>query len=331
MGRMSDTQKKISLKALKIAFGSCLAIVIAELLQLQYATSAGTVMLLTVLDTKKDTIQLAFGRIGSSLLSVGLIFAIFHFPGIPWILFGVYLLIMILLCYNLGWPNTISVNAVMGIHFIQSQDYSPQFVAGELLLIAIGSGIAILLNWRMPSHLKDIKADIEEIERQMKELLEGLGFYMQETRGGDYIWTDLDRLEQHLREGLTRAREEAQNTMDDTYNYYIEYMLMRMKQCDELQALQGSVSRIREMPAQAVFVSEYLMYLANYVQEMNIPKEQVIKLREVYRRMEQEPLPTSHSEFENRAILYHVLMDLDEFLAEKQKFLNLGLKRPGKL
>lgn len=36
--------------------------------------------------------------------------------------------------------------------------------------------------------------------------------------------------------------------------------------------------------------------------------------------MKQEPLSASWIEFESRAILYHVLMDLEDFLLFKKKF-----------
>ena len=46
------------LKGFKIALGTVLGIVIAELLHLQFATSAGTVALLTLLTTKRGTVRL---------------------------------------------------------------------------------------------------------------------------------------------------------------------------------------------------------------------------------------------------------------------------------
>lgn len=61
-----------------------MAIIAAELLGLSYATSAGIITLLTVQDTRQDTIQLTVDRILSFLLCVGLIYACFHFPPAGW-------------------------------------------------------------------------------------------------------------------------------------------------------------------------------------------------------------------------------------------------------
>ena len=36
--------------------------------------------------------------------------------------------------------------------------------------------------------------------------------------------------------------------------------------------------------------------------------------------MKKEGLPVNREEFESRAVLYHILMDLEEFLVFKQRF-----------
>ena len=64
-------RRKIVLKVLKIAVGSCMAVAIAQFFKLQYPTSAGIIALLTVQDTRKDTIQLTAERLLSYLLWTG--------------------------------------------------------------------------------------------------------------------------------------------------------------------------------------------------------------------------------------------------------------------
>lgn len=54
--------------------------------------------------------------------------------------------------------------------------------------------------------------------------------------------------------------------------------------------------------------------------EHNVPTNQIEKLHGIFEEMKTEPLPQSREEFENRAILYHILMDLEEFLVFKKRF-----------
>ena len=67
-------------------------------------------------------------------------------------------------------------------------------------------------------------------------------------------------------------------------------------------------------------VAEYLRYLTAYVIERNEPALQIQKLEEIFDCMRKEELPLSMEEFENRALLYHILMDIEEFLLFKKRF-----------
>lgn len=324
--------RKMILKALKIAVGSCAAIAAAQFFRLQYATSAGIITLLTVQNTRKDTIQLTIERLWSFLLSILLIFVCFHFPGSAgWVNYGVYILLMVVSCYYFDWANTISVNAVMGTHYLMTPDYSLDFALSELFLVLIGTGVALAMNWKMPSYLKAIREDMRKIEDDIQQVLRELAHYMEGYRSGEHVWFDLDMVEAHLHRGLERAHEQAHNTMSEADLYYIEYMEMRLQQCAMLQNLRSHVHRLQDMPRQGAMVSRYLKYLAQYVHEENIPDEQIKKLQQVMDQMKTEALPKTREEFENRAVLYHVLMDLEEFLLIKQRFSETNMPRPDEL
>ena len=74
------------------------------------------------------------------------------------------------------------------------------------------------------------------------------------------------------------------------------------------------------MPSQAQIVAEYILYMAEYVVEFNSPETQLERLEKLFENMKKQPLPKTREEFESRAVLYHVLMDLEEFLTTKKRF-----------
>lgn len=314
-------RRKMAIKVLKIAVGSCMAVAIAQFFELQYATSAGIVALLTVQDTRRDTIRLAAERLFSFLLSVLLVFVCFRYIGkLEWVNYGVYIFLMVHVCYFFGWQNTISVNAVMGTHYLLTPDYSLNFAASELAVITIGTTLALLMNWRMPSNLKILREDIRKVEDDIQQVLRELAGYLEGKLDGTHIWLDLDQLEASIHRGLERAHEHAHNTLSEEDHYYIEYMEMRLQQCVLLQAIRHRVWKIGGMPDQAKIISEYLRYLVPYVHEKNIPDRQREDLQRVFDQMKQQPLPKGREEFESRAILYHVLLDLEDFLFVKKRF-----------
>ncbi len=320
-GMDSHGRRKMAIKVLKIAVGSCMAVAVAQFFELPYATSAGIVTLLTVQNTRRDTIRLAAERLLSFLLSVLLVFVCFRYIGkLEWVNYGVYIFLMVHVCYFFGWENTISVNAVMGTHYLLTPDYSLNFAASELAVIAIGTALALLMNWHMPSNLKILREDIRKAEDDMQQVLQELACYLEGKLDGAHIWLDLDQLEQSIHRGLDRAHEHAHNTLSEEDHYYIEYMEMRLQQCALLQAIRHRVWKIDGMPEQAKIISDYLRYLAPYVHEKNIPDRQSADLQQVFDQMKQQPLPESRDEFESRAILYHVLLDLEDFLFVKKRF-----------
>ena len=67
-------------------------------------------------------------------------------------------------------------------------------------------------------------------------------------------------------------------------------------------------------------MADYIYYLKNYVTEMNRPEKQLARLHALAEDMKSQELPHSREEFENRAVLYHILIDLEEFLQYKQHF-----------
>ena len=320
-GMDSHGRRKMAIKVLKIAVGSCMAVAVAQFFELPYATSAGIVTLLTVQNTRRDTIRLAAERLLSFLLSVLLVFVCFRYIGkLEWVNYGVYIFLMVHVCYFFGWENTISVNAVMGTHYLLTPDYSLNFAASELAVIAIGTALALLMNWHMPSNLKILREDIRKAEDDMQQVLQELACYLEGKLDGAHIWLDLDQLEQSIHRGLDRAHEHAHNTLSEEDHYYIEYMEMRLQQCALLQAIRHRVWKIDGMPEQAKIISDYLRYRVPYVHEKNIPDRQSADLQQVFDQMKQQPLPESRDEFESRAILYHVLLDLEDFLFVKKRF-----------
>ena len=83
-----------TIPALKIATGSCISMYIARQLQLDFAASAGTITLLTLLTTRWETLKLSCYRLLSFVLSVFLCRLLFrHMPG-DWLAYGMYVFLI---------------------------------------------------------------------------------------------------------------------------------------------------------------------------------------------------------------------------------------------
>ncbi len=323
---MKRKLKKTVLLAVKIAVGCGIAIYIAEALELEYAVSAGTVTLLSLLGTKWETVKFSLVRLGTFFLTVMLIFLIMPRMHSEWIAYGVIVFLLVFLTNLMGWRATLSVNAIITAHYMTRQDFAPAFLFNEFMLVFIGVVIAIVLNLfhLNKSQKKDLMEGIRYVETAMQaELREVAGYLMGEQmkeQRSRSVWVDITLLEGKLRELMEEAREYQDNTFESHHDYYLDYFEMRLDQCRMLDSLHYEMRKMRSMPKQARVIADYIRYLADYVVEKNVPEKQMVRLNEIFAEMEKEELPESREEFESRALLYHILMDLEEFLKYKQAF-----------
>lgn len=307
----------------KIAIGSSFAIYVAQFLNLQNAMSAGIITLLTVITTKWETLKLSVLRLVTYLITIVVCYVVFKAVPSQWLEFGIFLFIIVFIGERVGWRSTLSVNAVIGTHFLTAQDFSYQFLLNELMLIVIGIIVAIVLNLFHinDSHERGIIKAMRYVEHEMKLILEEMAGYLANKSTGDTVWDDLKKLEKHLEEFIELACEYQNNTFVSHPAYYIEYFEMRAMQCGALHNLHSEMVRMRNMPAQAHIVSDYILKISEHVTEMNDPKRLMLELEDLVENLYEDELPQTKEEFRSQAELYHTLMDLEEFLMYKKRFI----------
>ncbi len=117
------SMKKNLLLAAKISLGSSMAIYIAQKLQLEYAVSAGTITLLTLMATKWETVKLSAFRLVMFAISVLIAWMAFIQFEIIWCAYGLFIFIIVFLCETMGWKATLSVNSVTGAAILGTLQY----------------------------------------------------------------------------------------------------------------------------------------------------------------------------------------------------------------
>lgn len=310
------------MQAGKIAVGSSAAIYIAQGLGLQYEASAGSIALLTLVTTKWETVWLSLYRLATFFIAVILAGLTIRTFESQWIAYGVYIFLIVGISHVLGWQATISVNAVIGTHFLMSRDFGTAFIINEFLLVCIGISVAVLLNlfYDYRNQKNQLILGMRRTENDLQQILREIADYLFNRDIGRNVWEDIIELEGNLQEYISDAYEYQNNTFYSHPGYYIDYFEMRMKQLNILHNLHYEIKKMRNMPSQAQIVAEYILYMAEYVVEFNSPEIQLERLEELFENMKKQPLPKTREEFESRAVLYHVLMDLEEFLTTKKRF-----------
>lgn len=316
--------KRICSKSLKIAIGSGLAIILANLLDLKYEIFAGTITLLTILTTKWETIRLSLYRIVTFVFSVAVCFLVFNHLGGGWLEYSVFILIMVFFCEAMNWGATISVNAVIGAHFFTEADFSPSFIFNEFALLLIGITIAVVLSLYSNNRgtQKKVLKDMQYVEERLQEILSHMAAYLRKEPLKHSVWDDINELEVSIKDYIEDAYEYNNNSFSKHPEYYIDYFEMRLLQIDELHSLHYEMKKMQSMPDQAEVVAEFMDFVTESIGKMHALDMQLERLYSILEHMKTQELPKTREEFESRAILYHVLMDLEDFLLIKKRFVD---------
>ena len=317
-------RSRMFMRAIKIGVGSAAAIMIAEFLHLEYASSAGIVALLTITTTKWETVRLAWSRVVSFGVSVCMAFILFQVFGTNWVTYGLFMFCISAVSFLTGWESAISVNAVTGSQILMTGDFSIHFILNEFLIVVIGISVAIVLNLISDYQRQQqvIINDMRYTENEMRRTMGEIARYMLNDEQKTEVWNELIALEGYL----ALATDRAWNYQNDTFvshpEYYINYFEMRSKQTNTLHTLHYQVKILKNHPDHAAIAADILVYIQGNIREMNDPDEQIASVKAAYRLLMAQPIPESREDFEGQAVLYHILMDTEEFLVYEKRFVS---------
>jgi uncharacterized membrane protein YgaE (UPF0421/DUF939 family) len=330
------------LKIIKIAAGSCLAIILADLLGLSYSASAGIITLLSIQDTKKETLKVAIKRFAAFATAVLIALIIFQSLGYHPVTFGLFLLFFVTASYLFHITEGIPMCSVLVSHFLIEQNMSLAFIGNEVAILGIGIIIGVILNLYMPDNTGAVLKDIVLVEEEVKDILRNMAAVLrvknrseQEERNDtapdrvkmqelDYM---LSGLEEHLNLAQKQAYENMNNTLLTDTRYYIGYFTMRKEQVLMLKQTLADMKQLNLIPKQAYPLAYMLDKIKEQFRESNNARELIKELNRMKELFKEEPVPTTREEFENRAILYGIMNNIESFLMIKRDFVDSVTER----
>ncbi|CYU79819.1 TPA: aromatic acid exporter family protein [Streptococcus suis] len=309
----------LSLRTIKLIFATVLAIYLATALGLSYATAAGIIAILSVLDTRKSSFKMARNRLFSTLLALTiavLTFALFGF-GI-WTL-GIYLALYVPLAYRFNWEAGIAPSTVLVTHLLLEQDISLIFLGNELTLFLIGAGLALLFNLYMPSQEKKIQAYHDQVEDLLKQILLRFEAFLLNGDGRNEaeLITQLDKT---LDEALKVVYLDRHNQLFQQTNYQVHYFEMRAAQNKILRTMAGNINKCLLEGRENVILSSLFERAAQQLSRENSAKELLMDIELFHATFRERPLPQTREEFETRATLFQLLHDMEAFIRLKVDF-----------
>jgi len=310
---------KIGYRTVKTAIGTVVSISIAQLFNLEYFISAGIITLLSIQVTKKKSLQVAVARFTACI--VGILFSFLFFEGFGYhpVSIGLLLLFFIPTAVVLKVTDGIASSFVIILHFYAGERFTFSSVLNELLLIAIGIGVALVVNMYMPSAERQLKAYQKTIEDLFRKILQEIVHYLR-TNHSDWDGRELMEAADILEKAKSLSLRNIENRLLRNEDYYYRYFEMREKQFDIIEHVLPIVTSITYTVEQRTMVADFIEDLSNVIGFGNNAPRFLHRLHEMKMKGQVMELPKTREEFEERAALLHFVKEMERYLIIKARF-----------
>lgn len=312
--------KNVIVNSTKIIIAAILAIKLAQLLKLEFAISAGIVAILTIQPTKKETLSTALGRLYAFIVALVIAYVSFSMIGYNVTAFFVYLFFFILACQIFKWYSAMAMNSVLISHFVTLGSMDSMALRNEILIFTIGVGIGIAANLHLRKKKDVIEGLKHDTDVQIVKIVKRMSERILDKDLSDYNGECFQVLNRQLAEAQQIAELNYKNQFQSNDIYDQEYFEMRDRQRHVLYEMYKDVQRLNGTPETAKKISDFLREMATVFDENNNAISLMEQLQEMNCYMKSQPLPMSREEFEDRARLFSMMCNLEEFLQIKIEF-----------
>lgn len=308
------------IKSLKIAAAAALSIGIAGELGLKYSATAGIITILSIRDTRRETLRSAANRALAFLCALVISACCFRIFGYNLPGFAIYLFLFAMLCLEAGWSEAIAMDSVLVTHFMTEQSMAPGLLANEALLFGIGTITGILVNLHLHRKAAVFDRLAEEVDSQIRGILHRMSLWLPKEDKAEYGPGCFEKLESALEAARRCAMENANNTLFAEDSRELDYIDMRGRQCVILRDIYENILKVEYLPRQAGQVAEFLAQIEQDYHRNNTVEALLEKQKQLLAQMKSQKLPENREEFEARAILFHILVQLKSLLELKRNF-----------
>lgn len=308
------------INSLKIVSAASVAVLLATMLELSSAMSAGIIAILTIQPTKRETINTAVGRMLAFAVAMCIGFLSYSLVGFRVEAFLVYLIPYIFICQIFKWKSAMTMNSVLISHFVVAGAMNAQTITNEILIFVIGVSCGIVANLHLHKRSDYILELQQEADEQIVRILYRMSERVRNKDISDYNSDCFEALKEILREAKNVAKENYNNQFDKNDIFDMEYIRMRERQCQILYEMYKNIRKLGSSPRTAKRISVFLEDMAISFQRENDGKILMLEFEQMDKFMKSQPLPVERQEFEDRARLFTFMRSIEEFIEIKMLF-----------
>ncbi|MBR5290299.1 MAG: hypothetical protein IKU28_04825 [Erysipelotrichaceae bacterium] len=309
---------KVVLNALKMTMASMIAVFLAKSFYLNFYLSAGIVTVLTIQNTKRETLRTAETRFFAFLIANWIALISFTLCGINEFGFSLYLFVYLVICFKMKWYSSMAMNSVLMTHYLSFGEMSLSTVWNETLLFCIGVGCGLVANL----HLRQDKDTMNQLKCQTDEqitmILKRISMRVL-SDVGDVDESCFDVLNDLITSAKIVAKENEDNVLLSRNDDH-RYIRMRERQSQILVEMLKIIRKIHTTPVTAECISCFIHRISEEYSDENDCVELLQEFELLNQQLKKAPLPVTRNEFEERARLFGLLRLIEEFLKIKRSF-----------
>lgn len=309
----------IGVRTWKTAIGVVIAMIIAKEIGLTYWPAAGIITILSIQSTKRESLDIAIRRSISALVAIAIASLLFLLFGFNSIVFGLFVLLFIPLTVKLKVTDGIVLSSVLVTHLLVKKEVTVNLIINEVGLIIVGIGVALVLNSYMPKNEEKLKEDIDYISEKIKEIFMDMAYSLRTHSVSINQQSLFSELEDRIEIAKKRANDNFNNYLFSDVRYYVHYVEMRGVQLQILKYMREHFGRISMTVKQTEWVANFTEELASVIGKEVNANILINRLNRVRKELSLQALPVTREEFENRAMLYQFLNDLEIFIESKRE------------
>lgn len=306
--------------AFKMSISATIALILANLLKLQFSAVAAVIAILSIQDTRKKALIVGKNRVVACITAIALSVLIYKILGQNSLTFALFLLLFIPITSRFKISEGMVPAVVLSTHLLVANEITLYWVINELLIMIIGVGIASIANLFMPSLHNKFNEDKEYIEKSYRVILSKMSKSLLTYTADIDEEIIINDIEKRLNESIDRAYKMANNNLLKSDSYYVDYMNMRKNQFDIIKKLRSHFEKFYMSFEQTHMIAKFTKNVADQVKDTNDCKELLKELENIKQDFKQMALPKTREEFENRAQLLQFLNDMEDLLRIKSNF-----------
>lgn len=302
----------------KLIVVTVLATYITYLLGITNYLTAGILAMISIQKTKRLSISIALKRTILVLVSLILSSTLFILIDYNLFAYSIFIIIIVIGSYQFSVQEGMIPSVVVVTHLFILGEFSMNFIFETGFMYIVAIGIALLFNLFYPS--ESYKA-LEKYRNELDSaIIEHLIYLKNKLETQEPTCNFTHEIERRIEEILENINQVTGDLIMKNHQDILQYSIMRNKQFDILKNICVQSDKLHSKYPQTSIVISYLDSLSNYIGIKDYATGKLEEIDRLLNEFKDDNLPVSRKEFEHRAILYYIILEIRQFLLLKVSY-----------